>query len=128
MPLEPGVRETPLLQRAQLEVINQHVGLCDQVGENLLPRGYRHVERQRTFVTVDAKEIDGVAGEKGRPPGAGVVAGFGRLDLDHIGAHVAEDHGAKGTCQDAGQIDDAQSGERAIVAHIIISCAWRAAR
>ena len=39
MLLEPGVGEAPLLQRADLEIVDQHVGLFDQAGENLLAGG-----------------------------------------------------------------------------------------
>jgi hypothetical protein len=59
-----------------------------------LPRRYCHVQRQRALVAIDAEKINGIAGEEGRPPAAGIVACLWRLDLDNIGAHVAEHHGA----------------------------------
>ena len=57
MLLEPGVGEAPLLQRAEPEIVDQHVGLLDQAGEDLLPGRHRHVERERALVAIDAEEI-----------------------------------------------------------------------
>src|SRR4029453_4783890 len=54
---------------------------------------------------------------EGRPPFAGIVASLGRLDLDDLGAHIAEHHGAEGASQDAGQIEHGDPGERGILAH-----------
>jgi len=117
MALEPGVGEPPLLKRTQPEIVDENVGFFDQAGEDSLPRRNRHVERQRTLVAVDAEKIDRLAGHEGRTPLAGIVASIGRLDLDDLGAHVAEHHGAEGACQDASQIEHADPGERAILAH-----------
>ena len=132
MPLEPCVAETPLFERAQAEVVDENVGLCDQARENFLSRRHRHVERKRTLVAVDAEEIDGVAGEKRRAPGASVVTALWRLDLDDVGAHVAEHHGAQRPGQDAGEIEHADAGERAVggSGHRLkpASCASTAAR
>ena len=61
-----------------------------------------------------AQEIRGLAGDERRAPAAGVVAAARRLDLDDVGAHVAEHHGAQRARQDARQIDDADAGERAL--------------
>ena len=111
--LEPRVGEAPLVERADLEVVHQHVGLRDQRGEHLLSRLRRHVERDRTLVAVDAEKIRGLARGKRRSPGAGVVAGAGRLHLDDLGAHVAEHHGAERPGQDAREIEHARAGHRA---------------
>ena len=112
MLVEPRVGKAPLFQRAEAEIVDQHVGLLDQAGENFLPRRHRHVERERTLVAIDAEKIGRLAADEGWPPGAGVVAGAGRLDLDDVGAHVAEHHGAQRASEDAREIDDAQAGER----------------
>src|SRR3546814_7119904 len=45
-------------------------------------------------------------------PLAGVVALAGALDLDHLGAEVAQKLGAGRAGQDAGQVEDPQAGER----------------
>ena len=111
--LEPVVAETPLLERADLEVLDQHVALRDQPGEDLLPRLHRHVERHRALVAVHAEEIRGLLLRERRAPGARVVARARRLDLDHVGAHVAEHHRAERPREDAREIEHAQPVERA---------------
>src|SRR5262249_54898079 len=63
---EPLVRETPFLQRAQPEIVNEHVGLIDKGCENLLPGRTCHVERDGALVAIHAEEISGlVPGEWG---------------------------------------------------------------
>src|SRR5207245_11417588 len=94
MPLEPSVGEAPSLERAQPESVDENVGLSDQAGEDFLSRRNRHVERQRALVAVDAEEVDGLAGDEGRSPVAGIVAFVRRLAFDDLGAHVAEHHRA----------------------------------
>ena len=49
----------------------------------------------------------------GGPQRARVVAGARRLDLDHVGAHVAQHHRAQRPRQYARQIEHAQPVERA---------------
>ena len=39
-------------------------------------------------------------------PGAQGIAGFGRLDLDDVGAEIGEDFGGKGTGDELAQFDD----------------------
>ena len=112
---EPRVAKAPFFQRAELEVVDQNVGLLDQPGENLLPRRGGQIDGQRTLVAVDAQKIGRFACRERRAPAAGVVAGTRRLDLDDIGAHVAQHHGAQRARQDAGQIDHAGSGQRTAV-------------
>ena len=101
MALEPCIREAPFLERAHSEIVDQYVSLFDQTGEDFLSRRHGHVERQRALVAIDAQKIHGLAGEEGRTPSARIVASIGRLDLDHLGAHVAQHHGAQRSCQDA---------------------------
>src|SRR5262249_12508883 len=115
---EPLVRETPFLQRAQPEIVNEHVGLIDKGCENLLPGRTCHVERDGALVAIHAEEISGLVPGEWGAPAARIIALAGGLDLDHICAHVAEHHGRERTRKDAREIDDANSGERA-------GCGWR---
>ena len=112
--LEPVVVETPLLQRADLEVLDQHVGLADQPGQHFLTGLHRHVQRDRSLVAVDAEVVRRFTGGKRRPPAARVVARAGRFDLDHIGAHVTEHHRAQGAREDARQIKHANASQGAL--------------
>ena len=72
--LEPGVVEAPFVERAELEIVDQHVGLGDQPRQDLLPGRARQVERDRALVAVDAEEIRRLAVGERRAPAAGVVA------------------------------------------------------
>ena len=57
---------------------------------------------------------------EGWPPIPRLVA-LGRLDLDHVGAMVGQDHGAIGTAEDPGQVHDFQPGEGSAALGIVSS-------
>ena len=77
-----------------------------------LPRFALHVERDALLVAVDGEEIGRLVALVRRREGARVVALAGPLHLDHLGAEVAELHGAVGTRQHPGQVDDPKSFQR----------------
>ena len=49
--------------------------------------------------------------QEGRAPAARVVAGALALDLDDVGAEVGERLPGPGACQNAGEFEDAETGE-----------------
>ena len=49
-----------------------------------------------------------------RSPAAGVVAEPGPLDLDHLGAEVAEHHRRERSGEHAGEVEDPQVAQRAL--------------
>ena len=106
------VAQAPFLHGAGLEVFGQHVGAFEQAQQDLAAGGLADVERDRLLVAVDADEVAGVrlVAER-RAPVAHLVA-LRRLDLDHLGAVVGQDHRAVGTAEHAGQVDDLDAGER----------------
>jgi hypothetical protein len=110
--LAQPLRAQPHLgQHPGAEVLRQHVGPAQQVGQHRLPRGRAQVEGEGTLVAVElgevpAQPLDHHAG------GAHGIGRAGRLDLHHVGAHVGEEHGAERSGQDAGEVDDADAGER----------------
>src|SRR5688572_19788500 len=65
---QPIIAEAPLLERAELEVFDQHVASGNELCEHLLPGLGRHVERDGTFVTVHTKEVSRFTCSKGRTP------------------------------------------------------------
>ena len=87
------IAEAPFLHRAGLEVLDQHVGALQQPQQDRLARRLAEIERDRAFVAVDADEIAGVALVERRAPVADFIA-LRRLDLDHVGAVVRQDHRA----------------------------------
>jgi hypothetical protein len=72
------------------------------------------VEHDRALVAVLRVEVErGLAvGAERRAPDAGIVAAVGLLDLDHVGAHVGQDHPGQRTGQRLAHFDDANSLER----------------
>ncbi len=122
---EAGVVEAIGLEPADLEVFQHHVRLRRQLAQDGLPLGAGHVHGQRTLVAVGAQEIGGIrrrlaraVGEPGRPPAARIVTALairaGLLDLDHVGAEVAQQLRGPRPGQDAGQVEDLQPGESAV--------------
>src|SRR6266446_1909374 len=74
--------------------------------------GVPQVERDALLVAVEREEGDRHA-VRGRVAVAALVAAARRLDLDHLGTQVGEDRGAERPRQEAGQVEDADAGERA---------------
>ena len=90
-------------QPADLEVLQQHIALRHQLADDALALGPGEVDGQRLLVAVGGQVIGGLRGvlavlilEIGRAPVAGIVARAGALDLDHLGAEVAENLPAPG--------------------------------
>ncbi|KAG1076491.1 hypothetical protein G6F40_017344 [Rhizopus arrhizus] len=104
--------QAPLLQRAGLEVLDQHVGIGQQVAQQLLAGRLRQVQRHAFLVAVHADEVGRGVAQEGRAPAPGFIAA-GRLDLQDVGAVVGQDLRAIGTAQHAGQVDHLATGKRA---------------
>jgi hypothetical protein len=66
----------------------------------------------RLLVAVGGVEEQRVAVDERRAPEAGIVAAVGLLHLDHLGAHVGQDHPGQRTGQRLAHFDDANSLER----------------
>src|SRR3990167_2443587 len=84
------IADAPALQRADLEVLDQHVGVRQQLENDLAPFGLGQVDHDIALVAVQAVVVGrrAVVG-KGWAPGAGLVAS-GRLDLDDLRAVVGQ--------------------------------------
>ena len=74
------------------------------------------VERDALLAPVHRHEIGGLAVDEGAVA-AGVVAAARRLDLQHAGAKVGQDHRAIGTGEDAREIENDDAGKRARHGH-----------
>jgi hypothetical protein len=100
------VIETDPRQRTRPEVLDEHVGLCDQPIEHRAALGVFEVEGDAFFVAIDAQEICALAFEKRRSPRTRVVA-FARLfNFDDARAHVREQHRAVRSRQHARQVEN----------------------
>ena len=108
-----------LLHRAGPEVLDDHVGLFEQLLEDLALLVVLEVERDAFLAAVDRGEVGRLALDE-RPVGARVVAALGRFDLDHPRAHLGHQQGAVGAGQDARQVDDddARQGALGTLGHV----------
>ena len=88
------------------------VGLGDQLLGRLQTRRGLQVEDDGPLVAVDRQEVGAQAVEVVAGPGADVVAEAGRFDLDDVGAHVGEHHGAVGRGPGVLEGDDLDAVER----------------
>jgi hypothetical protein len=106
------VADAPFVERAGLEILDQHVGALEHLHQDGTAALGGKVEPDRALVAVDANEIGRVLAMEWRPPVAHFVAGR-RLDLDHVSTVVGEDLRAKRAAQHTREIDHAQAGHRA---------------
>ena len=93
------------------EVLDQHVGVADQLLHDLLALGGLGVDRQRALVAVEHREVQGVDVGDVAQLVAGHVTAVGALDLQDVGAEPGEHLRAGRTGLDAGEVDDLDSGE-----------------
>ena len=100
------------------EVLDDDVGHLRQVVHDRLALGLREIDADALLAGIDSGEIAALVAAAGlelQIVAAHLVALAGPLDLDHAGAQVAEQPGAVGSGQDAGQIQDGDADQRQIV-------------
>ena len=87
--------------------------MLEQAKQDVTALGPAEIEAERALAAVDPDEIGGVAAViERRPPVAHLVA-LGRLDLDDLGAMVAQDLGGVRSAQDPGHVDHRDARKRA---------------
>ena len=106
------VAHAPAFERAGAEVLDQHVGLLDQLACDVLALGAAQVERDRALVARLHLPPDGGA-VLDQAPVAQRVAGAGRLDLDDVGAEFAERLAGERAGDQLAHLDHAQALQRA---------------
>ena len=107
------VTQAPLLQRARPEVLDDDVGALDEVQEQVAARGLAQVQGDGFLVAGVHRPEEVVAVEFGLPPGAQRVRRARRLDLDDLGAHVAEQPARERPGDQRADLDDADAVQRA---------------
>jgi hypothetical protein len=103
--------ESEPLERARPEVLDHHVGGAEKLREERPSVGRLEIDRHALLVAIDAEEVRAPAADE-RAPGSRIVAVPRILDLDHLGTHVAQQHGAEGTGEHAGEVDDLEAAQR----------------
>jgi hypothetical protein len=104
------VADAQLVDDAGAKALDDDIRAGGEAHEGVDAGGLLEVQRQAALVAIDQLEIARLAVH-----GAGaacVVAGTGVLDLDHVGAEIAEVHGCQRSWQESAQIKDAKSVER----------------
>ena len=90
------------------EILDQHIGRLDEPRQGLRAFRRLQIERHALLAAIE-REVEAPPAVNVRRPGARVVAVLRLFDLQHLGAHVAQHHGAERTGDDAGEIDHPQS-------------------
>ena len=94
------IAEPETIERAGSEVLDEDVRRCRQRAHQCRALGALQVDRDRAFVAID--EV-----ERPERTGFGFATGFAieRLDLDHVGAEIGEQHRAISARNDVGTVD-----------------------
>ena len=114
---EACIVEAEFLETANLEVLQQHVGARRELLDDALAFRRLEVELDRALAAIGTVEIGraqmAAVGRwyEGRAPGAGIVAGALALHFDHVGTKIGEDLPRPRPRQDAGKLEDTDTGE-----------------
>ena len=103
---------TQLLHRAGTEVLDDDIGLGEQLVENGAVRFGLEVEGDALLAAIDRGEVGRLPLDE-RSVGPRVVAALGGFDLDHPGAHLGHQERAVRPRQDARQVDDGDARQGA---------------
>jgi len=107
------------VQHARPIILDQDIRPVHQVEQRRTVGLLLQVQHHRPLVAVPRHEGRALAVHEGRHRAGGVAGG--RLDLDHLGAVVGQQHGAVRAGQMAGQVQHQQMIERA--SHVVRSFA-----
>ena len=95
------------------EILHQHVGAGDQLAQDVDALGLLEVDRQRALAAVGRYEQGGeLAGRIDRLAAAARDVAARRLDLDHVGALVGQEHRGERPRHHAGEVDDPHPRQR----------------
>ncbi|MGY4369474.1 hypothetical protein ACVW1A_005539 [Bradyrhizobium sp. LB1.3] len=105
-------RETHAVEHAGAEVLDQHVALLDQLGEDFLALGVLGVERDRALVVVEHGEIQAVHVRDVLQLATGDVTHARTFHLDHVGAEPGQQLCAGRSGLDVGEVENANALKR----------------
>ena len=105
------VAQAHAVHGAGFQVLHDDIDVLDQLLEHLDAFGILGVADDAFFAMVDADKVTALAVDE-RTVAAAVIAGTGLFYLDDLGAHVAQHHGAVGTGQRVGEIQNADPFQR----------------
>jgi hypothetical protein len=105
----PG--EAHAIERARREVFDQHVARLHQPLEDFLALGMLGVDRDRSLVAVQHREVERIGALHVAQLRARDVADAGTFHLDAVRAHVGQQLRARGAGLDVGEIKNAHAIE-----------------
>ena len=99
MPLPPG------------HIGDQHAAVDDELRHQVLALLAAHIDSHRLFALIETSPVNAVTGVGQRP--AVIVGGTADgVDADHLGAECGQRHPGQWHRDEAGDLDDADSGQR----------------
>jgi len=107
--------EPELGHESRPEVLDQDVRAGGEAADRIDSFLHLEIRRDRALVPVERQVVGGVVPHEGRSPVAGVVAVFGALDLDDVGAKVTQDLGRERSGEHPRKVQDAEAGQREVV-------------
>ena len=115
--------QAPARHQPRPEGLDQHVGARGQPARQLEVARVAEVERERALVAVEPEVVGRLALAPRRAPRARVVAAVGALDLDHVGAEVAEQHRRERPGEHAREVGHEDAVERSHRPGTLMTCA-----
>ena len=101
-------------------IVHQHVGGLGQLEQRLAAGVLLEVEHDRALGAI-AAEIEGRHARIARRPEHARGVAFGRLDLDHVGAEIAELLRRPRAQHDRGAVENSHSGQRTRHSHFLFA-------
>ena len=107
--------EAELGHQSRTEVLDQHVGAAGEVPDCVDAVGRLEIDRDRALVPVQRQVVGGVVLHERWSPVAGVITVAGALDLDHVGAQIAQDLGRERSREHPRKVEDPEAGQREVL-------------
>jgi len=107
------VADAETLRHTGTEALDDHVALLRDAQRRFRTGRPLQVQRETALAAV-GHVVDGRVAAVARADGAAPVA-VGRLELDHVGAVLRQQHPAVRTGQALAQVEHAQSGKREVI-------------
>ena len=100
------IAKPQFLQDAGTKVFNQDIGSLDQFPQHTLAFSRLEIEAQAFLVSIDGQKIRTDSANKRRSPLPAIVTRRRRLNFNHLGAHICQQHAADRSRQNSGKVDD----------------------
>ena len=100
------------LDDAGAVVLNDDVSGLDEFVKSLFARLRLQVQHQRTLVAVHVEKAHAVRALHLEPHGAACLVPLRRLNLDHVGAQVGQQHAGKRPSHDLADVEHADTLQR----------------